>query len=96
MSDRLEPTRETFLKDVANHEMQINLDNELLRHIVFRRPSTTSMLFSLTTTPGRLIYAGDMGCFVFQRLPDMFAFFRRRSEADLPNFGYRQCRSLAS
>jgi hypothetical protein len=52
---------------------------------VFKRPDTICMMFSLTTTPGRLIYAGDMGCFVFERIQDMFKFFRTDRE---PNFGY--------
>lgn len=34
------------------------------------------MHFDLITIPGKLIYTGDMGTFVFERLPDMFDFFR--------------------
>ena len=28
--------------------------------------------FDIVTWPGYLCYSGDMGCFVFTRLPDMF------------------------
>ena len=34
------------------------------------------MWFELVTWPGSLAYSGDMGCFVFSRLEDMFEFFR--------------------
>jgi hypothetical protein len=83
-----EPIAERFARDIQTHEMEIRLDCELYRHVVFKRPNTVCMMFSLTTTPGRLIYAGDMGCFVFQRLPDMFEFFRNDRPDRRPNFGY--------
>ena len=83
-----EPIKERFTRDIATHVMEIRHDEELYRHVVFKRPNTVCMMFSLTTTPGRLIYAGDMGCFVFERLPDMFAFFRSDKQDREPNFGY--------
>lgn len=83
-----EPIEERFARDIASHIMEIRHEAELYRHIVFKRPDTSCMMFSLTTTPGRLIYAGDMGCFVFERLPDMFAFFRQREGHHKPNYGY--------
>jgi hypothetical protein len=67
--------------------MEVRLNDGLYRHVVFKQPGTVCMMFSLTTTPGRLVYAGDMGCFVFQRLEDMFAFFRSK-EGREPNYGY--------
>jgi hypothetical protein len=80
-----EPIAVRFARDVANHQMEIRHDDGLYRHVVFKRPDDSCMMFSLTTTPGRLMYAGDMGCFVFERLPDMFEFFRGDRE---PNLGY--------
>ena len=74
-----------FAKDIQNHGIDVRHDEGLYRHVVFSRPGTSCYMFSLTTTPGRLIYAGDMGCFVFERLLDMFEFFRGERE---PNFGY--------
>jgi len=82
-----EPVAERFLRDVSLHEMDIRHDDGLYRHIVFQKPGTSCYLFSLTTTPGRLIYAGDMGCFVFERVQDMFSFFRANGERE-PNYGY--------
>lgn len=83
--EQKEPIKERFARDIATHQMDILHDDGLYRHVVFKRPDTICMMFSLTTTPGRLIYAGDMGCFVFERLPDMFQFFRTDRE---PNLGY--------
>jgi hypothetical protein len=73
-TDRL-PTE--FPKDVAEHEMAVLLDDGLYRHVRFSKPGTWSMGFDLTTWPGYLCFSGDMGCYVFSRLPDMFKFFRQ-------------------
>lgn len=69
-------TEESFLKDVANHQMTVLRDDGVHRHIRFKRPGTNCMYFDLVTWPGFLCYSGDMGCYVFQRLEDMFEFFR--------------------
>jgi len=72
-------TKESFLQDVLKHEMQIKLDTKVnglpYRHIRFGQPGDSNMHFNLTCIPGRLIYTGDMGTFVFVRTPDMFDFF---------------------
>mgnify|MGYP000067344774 CR=1 FL=1 len=83
-----ETIKERFARDIAGHVVEIRHDDDLYRHVVFKRPNTVSMMFSLTTTPGRLIYAGDMGCFVFERITDMFEFFRAEKHEREPNFGY--------
>lgn len=80
-------TRESFLVDVKTHEMEVALDQGAYRHLLFKRPNTITLSFTLTTTPGRLVYGGDMGCYVFERLPDMFQFFRRGKDRE-PNFDY--------
>lgn len=80
-----EPIKERFARDIRLHAMEIMHDDGIYRHLVFRRPNSLSLSFSLTTTPGRLVYAGDMGCYVFERVRDMFSFFRGDRE---PNFGY--------
>jgi hypothetical protein len=79
------PIEERFARDIANHQMEIRHEDGIYRHVVFKRPDTVCMMFALTTTPGRLVYSGDMGCFVFERLPDMFEFFRTDRA---PNMGY--------
>lgn len=74
------PTEESFLKDVATHEMHVLMDNGVYRHIRFKRPGTGCMHFDLITYPGYLVYSGDMGCYVFSRIDDMFEFFRTDRE----------------
>lgn len=72
----IDPTEERFLKDVAEHEMLVLHEHGVYRHLRFKRPGTGCMHFDLITYPGYLVYSGDMGCFVFSRLEDMFVFFR--------------------
>lgn len=74
MSDKC--TEESFLRDVATHELTVIKDEELYRHLRFRRPASGNMYFDLITWPGYLCYTGDMGTYVFSRIPDMFEFFR--------------------
>lgn len=74
MSDK--PTQDSFVKDVAQHEMTIVRDDGNHRHVVFAKPGTYCQRFELITWPGYLCYSGDMGTYVFRRLEDMFAFFR--------------------
>ena len=76
MSRDHELTEAKFLKDVSGHRMEILRDDGIERRIRFKRPETQNMSFDLTTWPGYLAYTGDMGCYVFTRLPDMFEFFR--------------------
>ena len=93
--EREHEVKRRFLKEVAEHQMSVRLDADVdgakYRHLVFSKPGTWACGFSLTTTPGRLVYAGDMGAFVFERVPDMFSFFRGQGGAEgerEPNFGY--------
>lgn len=47
------------------------------------------MHFDLVTYPGYLVFSGDMGCYVFSRLRDMFEFFRiDRGRGEDINPGY--------
>lgn len=75
MSKR-EDARAQFERDVANHQMEVLLDNGVYRHLRFSKPGTFCGHFNIVTYPGTLVYTGDMGDFVFQRLNDMFQFFR--------------------
>lgn len=71
-----ECTEERFLRDVADHRMIVIRDDGVNRHIRFKQPDSGNMHFDLITWPGHLCYTGDMGTYVFQRLEDMFEFFR--------------------
>ncbi len=74
------PTEASFLHDVRDHAMTILRDDGMHRHIRFAKPGTSCMQFDLITWPGYLAYTGDMGCYVFSRLADMFEFFRSDRE----------------
>lgn len=74
-----QPTLEQFLKDVANHELTVNLDQGLFRDLTIQRPGCGEMHYHITTRPGYLMITGDMGDFIFQRTNDMFGFFRPQS-----------------
>lgn len=71
-----EPTIEEFSKHVVEHRMTVAHDASLHRHITFAEPDTGNRHFHITTWPGYLAISGDMGCYVFARLSDMFQFFR--------------------
>ncbi|RVL37959.1 hypothetical protein [Sinorhizobium meliloti] len=79
MADDYKPTIDTFLRDVADHKMTGHIDNGAYRHITFSRPGSSVYRFHITTWPGYLCISGDMGCFVFSRLTDMFEFFREKN-----------------
>ena len=67
---------DSFLKNTADHQLTVILDQGVHRHLRFAKPDTGNMAFSFITWPGSLCYTGDMGTFVFSRLHDMFEFFR--------------------
>jgi hypothetical protein len=72
-----ENAKHFFDKDVVpHHKMQVLRDDGVYRHLLFKKPGTSSHHFNVVTYPGTLVYTGDMGSFVFQRLDDMFKFFR--------------------
>jgi len=73
-------TEDEFLSDVSEHVVEVLRDDGLYRHIRFRRPGTMCSHFDLLTWPGYLCYTGDMGTYVFCRIPDMFQFFRTDRE----------------
>lgn len=70
------PSNEIFQRDVAGHLMTSHCDNGIHRHLAFKNPDSFACGFHITTWPGYLAISGDMGSYVFSRLPDMFEFFR--------------------
>jgi len=78
----VEQVERRFLTDVADHEMTIVHESELFRHIGFRRRDSGFYSFNLMTWPGFLCISGDMGCYVFSRITDMFEFFRGTGQID--------------
>lgn len=66
-----------FLKDIATHEMVVANNDGIYRHLQFRKPQARDHWLDIVTYPGVLVINGDMGCWVFSRVEDMFTFFRR-------------------
>lgn len=67
---------ERFQETIGEHQLTIVHDDGLHRHLSCARPQSSDRYFNITTWPGFLCISGDMGCYVFQRIEDMFAFFR--------------------
>ena len=88
-------TKESFLNDVKDHVMTINVNlPNGYRHIVFSKPDTVVQRFEIVTTPSRLFYTGDMGSFTFgSEYSDMLYLFGNASDI---NTGYWVEKCLAS
>ena len=71
-----QPTRESFLKNVKDHQIKILKDDRVYRHIKCNKPGTWNMGFEIITFPNGLLFTGDMGTYEFERTNDMFSFFR--------------------
>lgn len=70
-------TPKQFLAGVAGHQMKVNLDNGIYRHLSFRQQANSlNLWFEIVTWPGVLTIHGDMGTWTFSRVQDMFTFFR--------------------
>lgn len=69
-----------FKHETAEHEMTVLHDDGLYRHLAFRctdkKKYSGYYWFDLITVPGALIFQGDGDGFIFQRVEDMFQFFR--------------------
>ncbi|WP_417705394.1 hypothetical protein [Rheinheimera aquimaris] len=79
-------TLERFQKDTAEHQLTISLDEGLHRNLRISRPQSSAYHYNITTWPGYLCISGDMGCFVFQRVEDMFTFFRGKPDEINPGY----------
>jgi hypothetical protein len=65
-----------FKEDTANHELTVIEDTGTVRHMRFGEKGSPFYAVYITTFPGHLAITGDMGGYTFQRLNDMFEFFR--------------------
>lgn len=82
-----------FVQDTAEHKMTVLKDDGLYRHLRFQKPGSWYFGFDLVTWPGFLAMTGDMGEFLFSRVPDMIEFFSGRTGD--PNFYYWTQKLLA-
>lgn len=86
-------TSDKFLADVKDHQLEILKDDGVYRHIRMSKPNTRCMSYDIITYPGGLLYRGDMGEYVFERVYDMFNFFRD-TDGDLkinPSYWAQKC-----
>lgn len=81
---------ERFKSDTANHTMEVLHDDGLYRHLKFSNGGSQVYRFDLITWPGYLCISGDMGCYTFSRVRDMFEFFRDDRGSMGINPGYWQ------
>jgi hypothetical protein len=95
LNDEYKKQFEQFENDVAEHTVSVLREDGLYRHLRCRRDDSYIYGFDIITWPGYLCYSGDMGCFVFTRLPDMFAFFRGRRTA-MVDRGYLAEKAVAA
>ncbi len=65
-----------FKKDTVNHELTIIEDTGKVRHMRFGEKGSPFYAIYITTFPSHLTVTGGMGAYTFQRLSDMFEFFR--------------------
>lgn len=82
--ERIRRTERWFLRDTEGFVCEVLHDHGLYRHIYLHHPETSACHYHITTWPGYLCFSGDMGTFVFHRVPDMLAFFRKEQ----PNYQY--------
>jgi len=84
-------TQERFLRDAKDLQLHVQLGNDVYRHILMKKPGCSAYHYSIVTFPGFLVMTGDMGAWTFQRLHDMFEFFRKGIKQDgtiRTNLGY--------
>ena len=48
-------TEEQFLKDAADHQMEVLRDDGVNRHLRFRNPESNAYWFDIITWPGALL-----------------------------------------
>lgn len=89
-----ECTKNKFLKSVENHKLTIKKDDGLYRHLHLSDGSS-NRYYEIITYPNGLMIRGDMGSYVFERLEDMFRFFRNNDKDWDINSGYwtEKCKS---
>ncbi len=86
-----------FVEDTKNHVMEVIRDDGHHRHLIFGRPEDSAYRFEIITWPGYLCYCGDMGTYVFSRIPDMFRFFRRGEDCKInPSYWGEKLQSIGT
>ncbi|GJL37539.1 hypothetical protein TUM17576_43590 [Enterobacter hormaechei] len=77
-----------FMRNTAHHNVIIERDEGVYRHLIFKAPGTNSYRFDIITWPGYLTVTGDMGTWTFSREWDMVTHFFPAGTAAGINPGY--------
>lgn len=72
-TEREKQIDESMTKALADHTVEVMLEQGVYRHYSCGKPGTCIMSFSIFTLPGRLIVSGDIGDLCVERTYDMFA-----------------------
>lgn len=81
-----ESERRHFDACTREHEMTVLRDDGVYRHLRFQKPGSWIYGYDLITWPGHLAISGDIGCYVFSRIEDMFDFFVDRGYGINPHY----------
>lgn len=66
-----EKSKSDAFENLENHKLTVKLDSGDYRHLVVAAPGTNIDRFEIMTFPGGLMCTGDMGSYVFERVPAM-------------------------
>jgi len=94
-AQRIAHIAESAAISFKDHVIETRLHHGLFRHWFCHNLKSNAYWFSITTTPGRLIVAGDIGCLVVERVPDMIE-FARTSIRDIDYFAGKVTREIAT
>lgn len=76
LMEHLREARERFAADREGATTTVLKDDGLYRHLHFDFPKASWSWCEVVTWPNMLVLRGDLGCWSFSRVEDMFGFFR--------------------
>lgn len=85
----------SFVRDVAKHELTVEHDDGLYRHLLFKQPGWSGYWFELVMWPGALTISGDMGTYTFRREPDMIPWFLAGESGINPDYWAQKLQNAA-
>lgn len=80
MHKHLREAKERFAADRRDATMTVLKDDGVYRHLTFNFPKATWSWCEVVTWPKVLVLRGNLGCWSFSRVEDMFDFFREPAE----------------
>ncbi len=72
--------------DFSKHVLTVKHNDGLYRHLRCQKPGTWIYGFDVTTWPGHLAITGDIGSYLFARVPDMLTFFESSKGGINPDY----------